>query len=92
MIFFIVNIFVVILNEFLSAVKSDEGKNSDDHLVLDHLFDIIKSLIKLNKPRNTQGEGKISLIVVISNKYSIYIYIYMPNKTVLTKLDCISLD
>ena len=59
MVFLIVNIFVVILNEFVSAVKEDKGVIPEDSVVLDHFFDIVKSLVVTKKPTPQTDKGKL---------------------------------
>ena len=58
MVFFIVNIFLVILGEFLSAVSEEEPPK--DHEVIDHMVDIFKGLIsgsKKNKGKEAKEKG-----------------------------------
>ena len=58
MVFFIVNIFLVILGEFLSAVSQEAPPK--DHEVIDHMVDIFKGFMsgsKKNKEKEVKEKG-----------------------------------
>ena len=59
MILLIVNIFIVILDTFMSAIKEDESVIPDDHVVLDHFMNIVKSFVVKKKPEPSTQTGMI---------------------------------
>ena len=60
MMILIVNFFIVILDDFLAAVKASENLPRD-HVVLDHLFGLIKYLIVNDKNKNRSDNGKSTI-------------------------------
>jgi len=60
MIVLIMNFFVAILNDFLSAVANSKEMQSRDFEVMDHFVDTVQQMIS-SKPEDQKGERVISL-------------------------------
>ena len=60
MIVLIMNFFVAILNDFLSAVANSKEMQSRDFEVMDHFVDTVQQLIS-SKPEDQKGERVICL-------------------------------